>query len=65
MKRLILVVAVILALGLSFVAGLATAIRVERAAPAPSGDVTPQIPWNGCSGCETRWPEWLCWLSGC
>lgn len=58
-------VVLIVALALSYVAGLVTAIRVDRAARAPSGGVEPQIPWNGCSGCDARWGEVLCWLSGC
>ena len=70
MKRWRLILVLILALALSFVAGLVTAIRVERAAQetqhgVPCGGVDPQIPWNGCRDCEARWGEFLCWLSGC
>ncbi len=64
MRKWILAGLLILALVLSFVAGMVTVLRVERDM-GPPGCLEPQVPWNGCANCEARWGEFLCWLSGC
>lgn len=66
-KRVLIIVAILAALAASYVAGIVTAIRVERGARqvAATVEVQPQVVFNGCTGCTTVWYDWLCWLSGC
>ena len=69
MKRIVIVVAVVVALGLGYVLGVAHAVRTWRAAqtavvegPQPKG-----IPINpvACDVCLEYFPEWWCWIGGC
>ena len=71
-KRLLIVVAVVLAVALAagagYVLGVRAVMRQMRVQAAPAeGPQQRGIPYSGlnCDLCRENFPDWWCWLGGC